>query len=178
MQRVRTIVQLRRRLPLEAELVARCPAAETRPFQPGSDDAQLLSVNNSAFAWHPEQGGWSLARLRDELDQPWVDLPGLLVHEGADGRLDGFCWTRVHPGDDPTMVASGDPPLGEIYAIAADPSRHGTGLGTALVVAGLDHLSRQGLGVAMLYSEEGNAAARAMYDKLGFTVHERRGGFR
>lgn len=171
LRRARTLVQLRRPLPVEDGL-RRAPAITTRPFRPGLDDDGFLAVNNAAFWWHPEQGGWDHARLAAVLSEDWVDLDGFLVHDDPDGRVDGYCWTRVHP------AIGTDPALGEISAIAATPSRHGTGLGSALVVAGLDHLHREGLAVGMLFAEEDNEPAHRMYERLGFSVHERRGGYR
>lgn len=183
--RVRTLVQLRRSLPLEPESRVGIPLIATRRFDPTRDRADLLTVNNAAFDWHPEQGHWDLDRLEETLEESWVDPDGILVHdspfEGSDqGRvpgIDGFCWTRIHPADDPEVLAAGDPALGEIWVIAAHPVRHGTRLGPALVSAGLDHLDSRGLGTAMLYTEEDNASAMRMYDRLGFTVHLRRGGY-
>lgn len=198
--RVRTLVQLRRPLPLDAPALEGIPAITTRPFDPARDRHDLLAVNNAAFDWHPEQGNWDLADLDSALDQDWVDPAGILVHDspptgtpsagapstgqavtdavaGSDPGIDGFCWTRVHPADDPELIANGDPALGEIWVIGAHPSRHGTRLGPALVAAGLDHLASKGLGTAMLYTEEDNEPAMRMYERMGFGVHQRRGGY-
>jgi mycothiol synthase len=162
---VRRLHQMRRELPLPDELVAATPTITTRPFRPGTDDDDWLAVNNRAFSWHPDQGGWDRTRLTARLAEPWVELDGFLVHDGDDGHLDGFCWTKVHPASDD------DPAMGEIFVIAADPSTHGTGLGRALTVAGLAHLAGLGLGVGMLYVEADNEPAVALYERLGFSVH-------
>ncbi len=97
------------------------------------------------------------------------------MHDGDDGHIDGFCWTRVHPVGE---VEDLDGRVGEIWVIGVDPQRHRSGLGAALVAAGLDHLSALGLSVAMLFTEESNVAARRMYERMGFHLHERRGGYR
>ena len=40
-----------------------------RTYRGHQDDAELLRVNNAAFSWHPEQGGWT---DRDIASRPWV----------------------------------------------------------------------------------------------------------
>jgi mycothiol synthase len=161
---VRLLHQMRRPLPLDAPARGGDGRLAVRPFDPDRDVDEWLGVNNRAFRWHPDQGGWDRARLEARLAEPWVDLDGFLVHDGAGGALDGFCWTRVHPATD------ADPALGEIYVIAADPDRHRPGLGRALTAAGLDHLTSIGLEVGMLYVEATNTAALRLYERMGFVV--------
>jgi mycothiol synthase len=157
LQRGRDLLQLRVALPL-AEPV---PDLALRPFVVGVDEDAWLDVNNRAFDWHPEQGGWTRDDIEARERESWFDPSGFLVHEDGDGHLRGFCWTKVHDEH--------EPPLGEIYVIAVDPDAGGHGLGRALVVAGLHHLAERGLDWGMLYVDASNAPARKLYEKLGFT---------
>jgi mycothiol synthase len=159
--RTRLLWRLRRSL---AEPIPQpeLPAGVTlRTFQPGVDDEAWLAVNARAFADHPEQGRWTEDDLRVRLAEPWFDAAGfLLAVREQDDRLLGFHWTKVH---------SGGEPIGEVYVLGVDPSADGTGLGTALTLAGLRYLRERGLERVMLYVDDSNRAAMALYTKLGFT---------
>ncbi|CAN5713383.1 hypothetical protein BH24ACT3_BH24ACT3_18770 [soil metagenome] len=160
----RDLYQMRRPLPVPDDRRGSAPAVSTRAFRPGVDDEVWLGVNNRAFRWHPEQGDWTQADLASRLVEPWFDPEGFRLYE-EEGRLVGFCWTKVH--------ADHEPPLGEIFVIAVDPGVHGRGLGRDLTLVGLDWLHARGLTVGMLYVDTTNLAAVRLYENLGFTVHHR-----
>jgi mycothiol synthase len=157
LSRGRDLYQMRVTLPVDDDH----PRVDTRPFQPGVDEADWLVVNNRAFASHPEQGGWNLDTMLEREAEAWFDPDGFLLHE-RDGRLAASCWTKVHHET--------EPPQGEIYVISVDPDFQGLGLGRALVLAGLDYLSSLGITVGMLYVDADNTPAVALYRKLGFEV--------
>jgi len=157
--RGRELYQMRRRLPLEADLM-RAKRAEMRPFVVGQDEVAWLAVNNRAFGSHPEQGAWELATIHEREQQPWFDAQDFLLHE-TDGVVDAFCWTKVPEHDHP---------MGEIYVVGVDPDAQGKHLGRAIVLAGLDHLGRRGFRTAMLYVDAENTPAVHLYRSLGFTV--------
>jgi len=166
--RVRELWQMDRSL-LEPPLAEpEFPAGVTlRPFVVGQDEAEFLRVNNAAFDWHPEQGGWDLGQIELREAEPWFDPAGfLLAVDSASGKLLGFHWTKVHPES-----GSGEsvrPALGEVYVLGVDPSARGMRLGAALTLAGLRHLRDAGLARVNLYVEGDNAAAIRVYNDLRF----------
>jgi mycothiol synthase len=165
-QRVRVLWQMRR--PLDVPLTdAPLPAGVTiRHFRPGSDEQAWLGVNSRAFAHHPEQGRWTRDDLRLREEEPWFDPAGFLLAVDIEDTLLGFHWTKVHP-------AAGDAlALGEIYVLGVDPGGHRRGLGAALTVEGLRHLAASGLTTAMLYVDESNTAAAALYRRFGFEIYK------
>ncbi|OZC51425.1 mycothiol synthase [Rhodococcus sp. WWJCD1] len=135
-----------------------------RTYRGHQDDAELLRVNNAAFSWHPEQGGWTDRDIASRRDEPWFDPAGLFLafEEGSDHLL-GFHWTKVHPAE------GAEPAIGEVYVVGIDPQSQGRGLGRVLTLAGLHYLRSRELGQIMLYVEADNTAAVHTYTKLGFT---------
>ena len=161
----RELIQMRR--PLRD--IPEVPVPEgvsIRTHSGGQDNAELLRVNNAAFSWHPEQGGWTEGDIAERIAAPWFDPRGLfLAFDDSTGALCGFHWTKVHgdlPGDG----------LGEVYVLGVDPAAQGRGLGRTLTLRGLQHLAEH-LGddsAVMLYVESDNAAGMKTYESLGFSV--------
>ena len=153
----RELRQLRRSLPPEDE-PRFPPAVRVEAFMPGVDEQTWLDVNNRAFSGHPENGRWTLDVLGDRMRQPWFSSEGVRM-AWIDGELAGFCWTKRHNDQ-----------MGEIYVIAVDPAFQGHGLGRALVLEGMRHLTEQGQSEVMLYVDADNRAGLALYDQLGFRL--------
>jgi mycothiol synthase len=169
---VRELMQMRRSL-------RDVPAPEVpddlliRTYAGPEDDAELLRVNNAAFAWHPEQGGWTQAEIDERRGESWFDPQGLfLAFDKGSDRLLGFHWTKVH-GEQPG--------LGEVYVVGVDPDAQGRGLGRLLTQVGVAWLARvlagnpndndNGEPTVTLYVESDNTAAVRTYERLGFSVH-------
>lgn len=138
-----------------------------RPYAGIADHPELLRVNNAAFSWHPEQGGWTEADVASRVSEPWFDPEGLLLaRDDTTGELLGFHWTKVHDG------VAGEAGPGEVYVLGVDPAAQGRGLGRTLTLVGLAHLARRldhtDAPIVMLYVEADNEAAIRTYEGLGF----------
>jgi mycothiol synthase len=168
---MRELVQMRRSLRDIPDSVPPVPGVRIRTYEGTADDAELLRVNNAAFAHHPEQGGWTEVELEERRSEPWFDPAGLFLAFGAPdsdqaGRLLGFHWTKVHLDQ---------PGLGEVYVIGVDPSAQRRGLGQVLTAIGIQSLARRLAAspepTVMLYVESDNAVAVRTYERLGFTTY-------
>ncbi|HUZ42134.1 MAG TPA: mycothiol synthase [Acidimicrobiales bacterium] len=130
-------------------------------FEPGRDEDAWLEQNNAAFAHHPEQGAWLRSDLEERTSEPWFDPSGFLLLE-IDGRLAASCWTKVHELHPDRF--------GEIYIISVHPDFQGHNLGRVMVTQGLEVLRRKGVTMAMLFVDQSNVNALALYESLGFKV--------
>lgn len=160
----RELLQMRRSLRGVPEPVIP-QGVSVRTYAGVDDNPELLRVNNAAFSWHPEQGGWTGAQIADRVGEAWFDPAGLfLAFDEATGSLLGFHWTKIHAGA----------ALGEVYVLGIDPAAQGRGLGRALTLLGIGHLagrlSHLPEPAVMLYVESDNTAAIRTYRNLAFSV--------
>ncbi|SUB11252.1 Mycothiol acetyltransferase [Nocardia brasiliensis] len=159
----RELWQMRRALatPELPELPERADVT-IRTYAGPADDAELLRVNNAAFVWHPEQGGWTERDIVARRAESWFDPAGLFLatDPATPEQVLGFHWTKVHYDE--------NPPVGEVYVVGIDPAAQGRGLGRLLTLAGLRHLRDRGLAEVLLYTEADNTAAVHTYTRLGF----------
>ena len=163
---VRELLQMRRSL-RGVPQPAVAQGVTVRTYAGAGDDAELLRVNNAAFSWHPEQGGWTAEDLAQRRAEAWFDPAGLfLAFDGP--KLLGFHWTKIHsgkPGAEPLDVSSGpsfaspSSRLAEPLGVSSGPSfaspssRLAEPLGEVYVV-GVDPAA-QGRGLGRLLTEIG-----------------------
>jgi mycothiol synthase len=169
--KARELLQMRRSL-ADLPPVTVSPDVRLTTYSGPEDDAELLRVNNAAFAWHPEQGGWTEAEIAERRDESWFDADGLfLAFDGDAGGLLGFHWTKTHgAGSGGQERSDQGTVLGEVYVVGVDPDAQGRGLGATLTLVGLHHLAERGADTVMLYVEADNTAAVKTYRRLGFDV--------
>lgn len=166
--KVRTVIQMSKDLtevsPIKSDY-------QIRSFLPDLDNQAWLSLNNQAFALHPEQGNWSESDLSIRVNEDWFDEKGFFVAQDKD-KLIGFCWTKIHGGHSHTHQTDSDhhdhDPIGEIYVMAVSKEYEGRSIGKALTITGLNYLKYQGLSSVMLYVDEDNQIAVNLYKSLGF----------
>jgi len=166
--KMRTVIQMSK--DLTQILPINCDY-QIRSFLPDLDNQAWLTLNNQAFAHHPEQGNWSEADLSIRLNEDWFDEKGFFVAQDKD-KLIGFCWTKIHGGHSHSHATDSDhhdhEPIGEIYVMAVSEEYEGRSIGKALTITGLNYLKYQGLTSAMLYVDEENKKAVNLYKSLGF----------
>ncbi|MEA2010442.1 MAG: GNAT family N-acetyltransferase, partial [Actinomycetota bacterium] len=117
--------------------------------------ADIIAVNNRAFAEHREQGALSEASFASLANQPWFAPAGVLVSREGE-RVTGFCITK-YDGDQ----------RGEIFLIGVDPPIQHTGIGRDLIEAGFGVLRSRGVQTVHVWVDEANEAAVRFYTSLG-----------
>ncbi len=127
-----------------------------RRYRPDRDDEAVVTVLAAAFAGTPD-AGWDRDRLLARRSYAWFDADDLLLAHDPGGRVGGVHWTKRRGGG-----------VGEVYVLATHPDVQGRGLGRALLRAGLHHLRGRGCREVILWVDESNRPAVALYRTEGF----------
>ncbi|WP_344096054.1 GNAT family N-acetyltransferase, partial [Streptomyces stramineus] len=102
---------------------------------------------------------------REHLRAAGEHVVNLVAEE--EGRTEGVlgwaCYGPSRDDDRPEGVA-------ELYALYVRPDRIGTGVGRALCAAAVGAAAGRGFRAMRLWVVEGNARARAFYERAGFTA--------
>ena len=135
---------------------AKAPLSPVIRLFHGPHAAACAAIHAKAF-----HQGWSAQEITDLALEPSV-----LAHVALDSKektVLGFSLARSAGQE------------AEILTIVIDPARQGGGLGRLLLQTQLEALQAQGVAEVFLEVEAGNAAALALYKRLGFSqVGERK----
>ncbi|KMY22719.1 polyphosphate kinase [Actinobaculum suis] len=170
------------------------PGVVISTFDPDVDFADLVQLNATAFATHPEQGALQAADFRARMREPWFS-PELLLVAKTEGTMIGFLWLKPQEVTTPQRVATsqevatpqgagtGAGPEGEtgtardssleIYVLGVDPEYAGRGLGTELTHRALLVAQNRGFEKVILYVDGDNEAAVRVYEKADFHQAQR-----
>lgn len=143
----------------EPRTAADVPAGfSIRGYLPDEDDPAVVEVLVAAYDG-TDDGGWELEEFSDRRRLPWFRSQDLLLGVDDEGSVSGLHWLKRR-GDD----------TGEVYNLAVHPRAQGTGLGQALLEAGLRHLADVGCSEVILWVDLANERAVRLYRGMGFTV--------
>jgi ribosomal protein S18 acetylase RimI-like enzyme len=139
------------RRPLERSVRIPDPGTDLRRARP-TDRPLVLAVDAAAFPafWRLDEAG---------LDDALAATPSARLRvavDGADRSVVGYA------------VTGRAGPRGYLQRLAVHPAAQRRGLGAALVHDGLRWLRRWGAAEALVNTQEGNAAALRLYQRLGF----------
>ena len=109
--------------------------------------------------WAAEHPGDVYEGKSDQVESQFRNRPECFFVAELDGKLVGFCTYRLS-----------DTVLREIGNNAVDPGCQGHGVGTAMHAESLRRMREAGMKFAKVTTgqDEGHAAARRAYEKLGF----------
>lgn len=151
----RRLLVLRRPLDLPIPSADPPGGVDLRSYIP-EDDEMIADLLAAAYEGTPDEG-WDVEMFRERRDSDWFEAEDLIVAEGRPGDIAGIHW----------MKRRGEG-QGEVYNLAVAPDAHGLGLGRALLREGLRHLADVGCHDVILWVDEANSPALAMYSSEGF----------
>ena len=130
-----------------------------KPFALDEDEAMLTALQNSAFGEHwgfcPNTVEEIAARVRIQNTDP----NGIIFIMDGDTPA-GYNWTLRNENEHGN--------IGFVSMTGVHPDYRGNGLGTAVVVTGMEYLRDQGVDAVELEVDSENVPARELYLKLGY----------
>lgn len=142
----RTVLRMERELttPIDVDL-------QTRAFT-DADAAEMVRINNEAFARHPDRANITEDALREQMRVLGNRYEDLRLIEG------GFCWAKRQSTSE-----------SELFVLAVDDAHRHAGLGQKLLLATLEYVRTQHqVQRASLYVEFENVKAVKLYERNGF----------
>ena len=130
-----------------------------RPFRLGRDEEVLTELQNAAFGEHWGFCPNTVEEISARVRMKRCDPEGIIFVVEGD-RPSGYNWTLS------TSTEAGS--IGWISMTGVHPDYRGRGLGTAVVLAGLEYLKASNVHKIELEVDSENMPARQLYDKLGF----------
>ena len=135
------------------------PNFRLKPFALGEDEAMLTELQNAAFGQHwgfcPNTVEEIAARVRIANTDP-----GGIIFVMDGDRPAGYNWTLRNENRFGKV--------GFVSMTGVHPEYRGNGLGTAVVVTGMEYLRQQGVDAIELEVDSENTPARELYLKLGY----------
>lgn len=133
---------------------------QLRPFERGKEEADILRIFSTAFAWHPEVG---LDRsVGGRLDDNAIDSTNILVHE-IDGKIVAFCILA-------NLELAGRS-TGFVDVFAIDPNVAARGLGTGMERAISNVFRERGLRWMTMVTESTNYAMNRIQLRAGGSIY-------
>ncbi len=135
------------------------PGFRLKPFEPDRDEATLTELQNTAFGanWGfcPNTVDQIAARARVKISPP----EGIIfIMDGENAAA--YNWTQ--------RIRNAHGHVGFVAMTGVHPDYRGNGLGTAIVVSGMEHLVAEGVNAVELEVDAENTPARELYLKLGY----------
>ena len=135
------------------------PNFRLKSFTLGEDEAMLTELQNAAFGQHwgfcPNTVDEIAARVRIANTDP-----GGIIFVMDGDRPAGYNWTLRNENQFGKV--------GFVSMTGVHPEYRGNGLGTAVVVTGMEYLKEQGVDAIELEVDSENTPARQLYLKLGY----------
>jgi ribosomal protein S18 acetylase RimI-like enzyme len=134
---------------------------QLRQFEREKDEADIVRIFSTAFAWHPDVGARP-GSVGGRLDDDTIDPTNILVHE-VDGQIVALCILAN------TELAGR--PVGFVDVLAIDPDEAARGLGTGLERAISNLFLERGFKWMTLVTESTNYAMNRIQLRAGGSIY-------